>query len=551
MIVKLLLRYKWVFLISSILSTISAFAGVAMMKILSDQIASLSEVVDSNHGLSYFLLTVVAVILFGIISQYMLARLGAYIVYDLQNIMGRRLLRTPYERLEKMGGHKIMATLGTDVATFSNGIMMLPTLIFNIVTVVLCFSYMFYYSVELSFVVLTTMAVIIIVAQIITKIAIVDITAMREISDSFFHGLRTLVDGCKELSINANRKHRFYNKDLSPIFTAMRDKSIRVSGFFIILDSWTGTLVFGLIGAVVYGSGYFPDVSIATVIAFSFWILYMVEPIDGIIDAVEEGGSFLVAYRKVESLELGDDGDIPIGKLDNKNMPINWKTLRIENMEYSYQHEDGEYAFSVGPLNLTIERGQTYFLTGGNGSGKSTFAKLLVGLYEANSGAIYLDDKCIGKDIPVEWYRANFSTIFSDFFLFDHALDANGDLADDALVHDYISILKLNDKVSCENGVLSSTDLSQGQKKRLALLLSYIEDSAICVYDEWAADQDPFFRKYFYSVLLPEQKAKGKTMIVITHDDHYFHLADQQIKFDDGKLELVQTLCESNDDKSQ
>ena len=169
-------------------------------------------------------------------------------------------------------------------------------------------------------------------------------------------------------------------------------------------------------------------------------ILPLSEPIDGIIDAVEESGSFLVAYRKVESLELGDDGDIPIGKLDNKNMPINWKTLRIENMEYSYQHEDGEYAFSVGPLNLTIERGQTYFLTGGNGSGKSTFAKLLVGLYEANSGAIYLDDKCIGKDIPVEWYRANFSTIFSDFFLFDHALDANGDLADDALVHDYISI---------------------------------------------------------------------------------------------------------------
>lgn len=99
--------------------------------------------------------------------------------------------------------------------------------------------------------------------------------------------------------------------------------------------------------------------------------------------------------------------------------------------------------------------------------------------------------------------------------------------------------MNLSDKIKSENGVLSSVDLSQGQKKRLALLLSFIEDCPICVYDEWAADQDPYFRNYFYSVILPEAKKKGKTMIIITHDDQYFHLADVHIKFDHGQTQIV------------
>jgi len=176
------------------------------------------------------------------------------------------------------------------------------------------------------------------------------------------------------------------------------------------------------------------------------------------------------------------------------------------------------------------------FLTGGNGSGKSTFGKLLTGLYTPDKGSIKLADKTI-SNTNRRWYRNCFSTIFSDFFLFEQVLDKQGKLADDGAIRQFIEKLQLQNKVTTKNGILSTTNLSQGQRKRLALLLVYLEDSPICLFDEWAADQDPHFRNYFYTELLPDLKKQGKTVIVISHDDRYFHLADRVIKFDNGQID--------------
>lgn len=188
---------------------------------------------------------------------------------------------------------------------------------------------------------------------------------------------------------------------------------------------------------------------------------------------------------------------------------------------------------------MTINQGEMLFLTGGNGSGKSTFAKLLTGLYHPTGGTITLGQQSLNEQNR-NWYRSHFSTIFSDYFLFDSALDKAGKLAKDEDIKALLAKLQLDGKVTSEQGLLSTTRLSQGQKKRLALLLAYIEDSPIMLFDEWAADQDPHFRHLFYHQLLPELKAKGKTLIIISHDDRYFHLADRLIKFENGKaIELT------------
>lgn len=538
MIISLLRRFKWVFLLATILSTISAFAGVAMLSVITERIAGLSGESKGLHEFVFFAAALIGVVIFGITSQYILAKLGAQIVFEIQNIMSRRLLRTSYEKMEKMGGHRIMATLGTDVSSFSKGLMILPQFIYSITTVLFCLAYMFYSSWQMTFLVVLTFAVIIFVAQIFIRSGMAHMVALREHSDVFYSGLRTLVDGGKELSINANRKTHFYNTILSPVFRLIRDRSIKVSAVFIVLNSGTNASIFALIGAVIYGSTYFPDVTMGTVVGFSLLILYLVEPLENIVGTVQDAGSFIVSYRKIESLELSEDTCFFAGRVSDEGMPVNWKSIAVKGLTYAYQRGADDYTFSIGPFDLNFERGKTYFLTGGNGSGKSTFAKVLVGLYAPRSGGIYIDNRAVGGDISEEWYRANFSTIFSDFFLFDQVLDRNGMLADDVIIDEYLKKLELFDKVKTEGGVLSSVDLSQGQKKRLALLLSYIEDAPICVYDEWTADQDPYFREYFYKVLLPEQKGKGKTMVVITHDDRYFHLADEQIRFEDGKVVL-------------
>jgi putative ATP-binding cassette transporter len=173
---------------------------------------------------------------------------------------------------------------------------------------------------------------------------------------------------------------------------------------------------------------------------------------------------------------------------------------------------------------------------GGNGSGKSSLAKLITGLYIPENGEIILDENLITENNR-EWYRQHFSVVFSDFYLFEELLGLeNNNL--DIQAQKYLEKLQLDHKVKIENGQLSTTALSQGQRKRLALLTAYLENRQIYLFDEWAADQDPLFKDIFYTQLLPELKTQGKTILVISHDDHYFHLADRIIKLNYGKIEF-------------
>src|SRR5207249_2754344 len=157
------------------------------------------------------------------------------------------------------------------------------------------------------------------------------------------------------------------------------------------------------------------------------------------------------------------------------------------------------------------------FLIGGNGSGKTTLAKLLMGLYPPESGAIYLDSQPI-TDSSREAYRQLFSVVFSDFYLFEQLIGLVSPGLD-ARARDYLVQLQLDRKVQVEHGILSTTALSQGQRKRLALLTAYLENRPFYIFDEWAADQDPVFKELFYTKILSDLKARGKTVLVITHDD--------------------------------
>ncbi|MCY7337619.1 MAG: cyclic peptide export ABC transporter, partial [Chamaesiphon sp.] len=201
---------------------------------------------------------------------------------------------------------------------------------------------------------------------------------------------------------------------------------------------------------------------------------------------------------------------------------------------HNYQLAGQENTFTLGPVDLTLYPGELVFIVGGNGSGKSTLAKLITGLYVPDAGEILLDGTLV-DDRNRELYRQLFSTVFADFYLFERLLGLG--LQDlDAQAKTYLEQLQLTHKVTIENGKLSTTALSQGQRKRLALLTAYLEDRPIYLFDEWAADQDTFFREIFYQQLLPELKQRGKAVLVISHDDRYFHLADRLLKLDYGQI---------------
>jgi putative ATP-binding cassette transporter len=202
---------------------------------------------------------------------------------------------------------------------------------------------------------------------------------------------------------------------------------------------------------------------------------------------------------------------------------------------FSYGEDNSaETPFMLGPISLELRPGELVFIIGGNGSGKSTLVKVLSGLYQPLRGDVRLAGTMI-TDGNREWYREHFSVVFSDFHLFRRLL-GQSDSQVERLAPHYLRLLQLDQKVTLHNRTFSTLDLSQGQRKRLALVTAYLEDRAIYLFDEWAADQDPQYKEVFYKTLLPDLRARGKTVIVITHDDRYFHLGNQVIKLDDGKV---------------
>jgi putative ATP-binding cassette transporter len=204
------------------------------------------------------------------------------------------------------------------------------------------------------------------------------------------------------------------------------------------------------------------------------------------------------------------------------------------NVTHSYHREQEDESFTLGPIDLAFRPGELVFITGGNGSGKTTLLKLITALYLPESGEIRMDGKMISQQ-NVDAFREQFSVVFSDFHLFETILGIDKPELDAKAIH-YLKQLHLENKVRYQDGNFSTTELSQGQRKRLALLTAYLEDRSIYIFDEWAADQDPHFKQIFYYELLPALKARGKTVLVITHDDRYFRIADRLIKLENGKL---------------
>jgi ABC-type siderophore export system fused ATPase/permease subunit len=210
--------------------------------------------------------------------------------------------------------------------------------------------------------------------------------------------------------------------------------------------------------------------------------------------------------------------------------------LRFEGVTFEYFNEIEQKSFVFGPIDLQIRKGEMLFVIGSNGSGKTTFIYLLTGLYRPTGGRIYFNDQLItDENIPL--FRNRFSAIYSDNYLFMENYDEFNLREDNLELREFVDKMEMSDilKYNPEKDIFYS-NLSKGQQKRLAMIYSLLEHRQIIVLDEWAAEQDPAFRDYFYKAFLPELKERGKTVIAITHDDEYFNFCERIIKFNYGKV---------------
>jgi ABC-type siderophore export system, fused ATPase and permease components len=301
-----------------------------------------------------------------------------------------------------------------------------------------------------------------------------------------------------------------------------------------ISSSFGDLLSFFVIGVTCFIFVNYYAVEVEHLVGVVMTLLYIAGPISIILSAIPELAVAGISYNKLNSIV----GDLPDeGVSHHVSVVPEWKTIRLDKLCYQYSGHSGEPGFSIGPFDLNIQRGEITFIAGGNGSGKSTLSKLLTLHYRPSAGDIYFDSVKLSKDNIAE-YRNIVSAIFTDFYLFRNLL-MTIDKRVEGEVKYYLNRLKLNGKVKLDGDAFSTLALSDGQKKRLALLVAFIEDKQLYLFDEWAADQDPEFKGIFYNEILPALKKAGKAVVVITHDDRYFDLADKLVVMENGRIAKV------------
>ncbi|MBN3942424.1 cyclic peptide export ABC transporter [Nostoc sp. NMS9] len=482
-------------------------------------------------------LAIVALIT-SIISQVMLIRLSQNAVLQLRMRLSRQILASELSHLERLGNPRLLATLTEDIQAVANAVYQMPFIFINLAIVLGCITYITW----LSWLVLLMVCGISVVAIASCKWLLNRggqlLALAREDEDHLFKHFRTITEGVKELKLNYKRREDFLEEKLQSTANEFRHHNVNGLSLFAITSSWGQLIFFFALGFVLFVLPNLLRINPETLSGYILTFTYLVLPMDNIISKLPLLSKASIALQKIESLGLSLASRTEISTVPPA-LKSDWHSLKFKSVTHTYYTEQEDNSFIFGPIELTLSPQELVFIVGGNGSGKSTLAKLITGLYIPENGEIWFDDELISEENR-EWYRQHFSVVFSDFYLFEELLGLKNSHLD-AQARKYLQQLQLDHKVKVENGQISTTALSQGQRKRLALLTAYLEDRPIYLFDEWAADQDPVFKEIFYTQLLPELRSRGKTVLVISHDDRYFHLADRIIKLDYGKIEYDKT----------
>jgi putative pyoverdin transport system ATP-binding/permease protein len=542
-IIVFLIRYSRLALVGAILTgLVSGALTTGLLALINRAITGKSN--PSSGLVIVFIGMAITVPALRAASEALLIRVGQGALYSLRTELAGKILKVPFRRLEELGSHRILAVLTDDIPNITNFMTMIPILCISLAVVLSCLAYMLFLSSRLFAVVLGFMVVGIVGYLFPVTRAAKYFREARQEQDKMLKHFQALIFGIKELKLHRARRKAFLDSIVNE--TAYRLRSLNTSGLTIYsaASSLGQVLVFLVLGFLVFVAPSLVVVKQSLLVPFSLSVLYLTGHLEAIMNTTLQIGRARVASSSIDRflVELATEPDEYISSEQLETRPA-WSCLELKDLMYAYVAQNSGGTFVLGPINLVLIPGELLFVTGGNASGKTTLAKILTGLYSPVSGQIILDGEVVG-DKSKDKYRQMFSAVFYDFHLFEGLLGIDGaDL--DERARGYLARMQLNRTIAITGGKFSTTDLSQGQRKRLALLTTFMEDRAIYLFDECAADQDTNFKQYFYDQILPELKARNKTVIVISHDERFFDRADRLIKLENGQIIVDKRSCNS------
>jgi putative pyoverdin transport system ATP-binding/permease protein len=516
----------------------SAVAGIASGLASSGMMALINTMITRSRAPSVALIwafagACIALPSFRYLSQVLLTKLTQDSLIVLRLRLTRNILAAPLRQLESIGISRLYASLTGDVGQIVGSLAMIPTLLMHLALVTGSLAYMAYLSRQVLIETLLFIAFGIVTYRMTLARAVGFFFRSRELQNEMMARAREAVEGTKELKMHYGRREAFLKKT-EGVIAALQRQTRRGALAFAATSSWGQVLFFVLVGLLVIVMPRFQPVAPKVLVGYTIVLFQMMAPLEVLLSSMPALSQASVSMQALEQLGFSleaENRETAGAEVE----PAPW-TLELAGVTHSYRRENEEESFLLGPIDLTFRPGELVFIVGGNGSGKTTLAKLILGLYAPEAGKIRFAGQALTDDNR-EQYRQNFAVVFSDYFIFKtlYGIEAS---ALDGNARRYLEKLHLEQKVQVQEGELSTVDLSQGQRKRLALLTAYLEDRPIYLFDEWAADQDPIFKRIFYYELLPELKARGKMIFVISHDDHYFHVADRIVKLNYGQLEF-------------
>jgi len=478
------------------------------------------------------------------VSQLLLNRLSEGAVYELRLELTRKLLSVPLHDLERLGKHRLLATLTDDVSQIAAGLGNFPTLCIYGSTLLVCFGALAWLSPLVFALWLVVLALACFGYRRLQQRALVEFERAREHEDELLQHFTALCEGARELRSNRQRRYDFFHGSLKRAAEGQRERMRRGLDWFTCARSLgDGSYFLFLFAFATLLPGVLQlDDRLRSHILLV--VVYSMTPLVVLVNLLPIFTRAAVAERNLRELGLSlaerfGERERPVLESLAERAPSRaaaFQRLELRGVSFDYPASGERDGFELGPLDLEFHRGEVVFLCGGNGSGKTTLAKVVTGLYAPTAGQLLVDSVAVPRTQADE-YRQLFSAVWFDFHLFRELPET----ATSPHATQLLERLGLAAKVCIDaQGIVSTTALSQGQRKRLALFSAWLEDRPFLVFDEWAADQDPEFRRFFYEELLGELRRAGKTVLALTHDDRYFHVADRLLRLERGALERIE-----------
>jgi len=521
------------------LSVILGMVGGLCVTVL---LATINNALHSESGLTQGVVALfgglcVLALLSSICSDIGTNYVGQHIIATLRKQLGEKVLSAPIEQIERYRSHRLIPVLTHDVDTISDFAFAFAPLAISLTVTLGCMGYL----AMLSWPMFLIMVVAILIGTGIQYFAqgrgIKGFFAARDAEDELQKHYNAIAEGAKELRIHRPRRQRMFNSGIKGTADFICKTQIKSINTFVIAKSFGSMLFFVVIGLALALQSFWPSADKTVMSGFVLVLLYMKGPLEHLVGTLPVVSRAQIAFRRIAELSAQFSSPEPhllLSDQGKKAEPV--QSLELKDVRYAFPAVGEAKPFTLGPVNLKIEQGDIVFIVGENGCGKTTLIKLLLGLYPPQQGEIRLNGECVTA-LTRDDYRQLFTTVFADYYLFDDVVQGDTHIPDDA--NKYLQRLEIAHKVSVQDGSFTTTDLSTGQRKRLALVNAWLEERPVLVFDEWAADQDPTFRRIFYTELLPDLKRLGKTIIVISHDDRYFDVADQLVRMDAGKVKTA------------